>query len=342
MVGWGTNRFLLLFATVLLACHACNYRVAKADLDGSFELGWNLTGELERLQESVKLISGICYYKGYILPRNMKITTKEAHVLNVTNLAVERFYFNKNRSGSSIVIHADADKILLMTCAHVIDFPDTLMRYYSVNGGRAEYVEAISYKEKQELYVTELDGYDSIEVLLMDRELDIAFLLVSVSIGDVSPVQAIGCPYGNSSRLRLGSRVYVIGYPGGYKMVTSGVIGRAGSGDGEPIVVDAPFNRGASGGAVIAIREDRQGFELVGLARSASAEFVEFLVPAENYKFSELEEVKPYEGKVYVKRYPFIRYGITLVIPINRIIEYMGKHRGVFESRGIKLNLPKL
>ena len=342
MAGWGINKLPLFFATALLVFSSCVHRTAKIYLDNGFELRWNLANELEKLQESVKLVSGICYYRGYILSESLKITTREAKVLNMGKFAVEKFYFNKNRSGSSVVIYSDADKVLLVTCAHVIDFPDTLMRCYSVGRDRAGYVEAISYKEKQELYITELDGYDSVGVLLIDRGLDIAFLLVHISEEAINTVQAIGCPYGNSSKLKLGSRVYIIGYPGGYKMISSGVIGRVGSGAGESIVVDAPFNRGASGGAVVAIREDGQGLELIGLARSASAEFLEFLVPAESYEFSDLEKVKPYSGEVYVERHPIIRYGITLVIPINRIIEYMKEHADTFKSKGIGLNLLKL
>jgi S1-C subfamily serine protease len=156
---------------------------------------------------------------------------------------------------------------------------------------------------------------------------------------------AINTPYvipvfnfgmGNSDELTWGTFVYIIGYPRGEKMVTSAIVSQPTREKKSTFVIDAVFNRGFSGGIVLALRDGVPNFEFVGMAKSVPAETKYYLAPDKSYKLleSSLEEV--YTGKSRIETHENIYYGITYAVTINKIAEFIDKNSVLLEQQGFK------
>ncbi len=133
-------------------------------------------------------------------------------------------------------------------------------------------------------------------------------------------------PLGNAKNLEWGSFVYALGYPMNYKMITKGIVSSPNRDESGSFLIDAVFNRGFSGGIVLAIRDGVPNFELVGLVRSVPAEYEYVLkpeAPTEGYEYNPL---LPYKGNIMIEQRVNIKYGVTRVIPIETIVEFINKN----------------
>ena len=65
----------------------------------------------------------------------------------------------------------------------------------------------------------------------------------------------------------------------GHKMITRGIVSNTRDDKSDSFLIDALFNRGFSGGIILAIRDGVPNFELVGMAKSVSAKNEYLLTP---------------------------------------------------------------
>jgi S1-C subfamily serine protease len=120
----------------------------------------------------------------------------------------------------------------------------------------------------------------------------------------------------------------------GHKMITKGIVSSPNKDKKGSFLTDAPFNRGFSGGAVLAIRDGVPNFELVGLAKSVSAISSYVLTPSKEYDQSLYDPGTPYTGDVFVDQKTDIRYGITSVISTETIKEFFDRNEQAFKDKG--------
>lgn len=164
-------------------------------------------------------------------------------------------------TGSGTII--DAEKRLVVTNLHVIQ--GALQ-----SGGSVEIMLASGESSKATLV-----GYD--------QENDIAVLKFEEKIGGVT-----AAPFGDSSRLEVGQRVFAIGNPFGlYRSLTSGIVSsldrtmKTGNGAAlrDLIQTDAAINPGNSGGPLLDSDGRLIGINTAILSQSGSSAGIGFAVP---------------------------------------------------------------
>jgi S1-C subfamily serine protease len=169
-------------------------------------------------------------------------------------------------TGSGTII--DAEKRLVVTNLHVVQ--GALQ-----SGGTVEIMLASGENSKATLV-----GYD--------QENDIAVLKFSDKVSEV-----VAVPFGDSSKLEVGQRVFAIGNPFGlYRSLTSGIVSsldrtmKTGNGTAlrDLIQTDAAINPGNSGGPLLDGDGRLIGINTAILSQSGSSAGIGFAVPINNIR----------------------------------------------------------
>lgn len=290
---------------------------------------------LERLSEMVKRISSIAFYEGYVFPKENHVTKADILDGSYPLNGVQSISFHNSTAGTATIIYAKKKKIAILTAAHIVDYPDTIITYHSVTeGDPSKFIETFAVKKKQRNFLVDLSEGSGFEVLAMDPDIDVAVLGKEFMYPPFKKIPIFSYPLGKAKELEWGSFVYIIGWPKGNKMVTRGIVSSPNRDQRHSFLTDALFNRGFSGGIILAIRDGIPNFELVGIVGSVSATFEHVLVPEAQLDVSKIDIGLPYEGNIYIKNQQKIDYGITFGISIDSIKEFLSDHKQLFESQG--------
>jgi len=332
----------VLFFFVLICLTGCTkkiYDVVYPTLsDGKYDTEFpykNCSRQLEEISRSVKKLNCIVYYNSYIFSEEDQITKSDLNSRTIRNKAIKNVVFNKSGSGTATIIYHDADRIALLTCAHIIDTPDTIMSYFrGAERGGEEIIQSVSIKVRQQNFIVDIPIYGGeVEIIKIDRKKDIAVVgRKGLVLGGFVPV--FSYPAGKSSELEWGSFVYLIGYPVGFKMITRGIVSNPNMDASGRFLIDALFNRGFSGGVVLAIKDGVPNFELVGIAKSVSVKHVYVLRPSEDVGEYSYDPNVPYRGDTYVQLKSDINYGITHAISIETIWTFFDENKKFFIEKG--------
>ena len=273
-----------------------------------------VSGQLDKIAGSVYRLNVIAFYKTFTFDKKAGVTFGQFKREKAEYKAAARTISNESVLGTATVIYASNNRAVLLTCAHVVHFPDTSVTYYPDSLG---IVRRIAIKIKQKSFVAGLD-HPEVKILAADTVNDIALLEAHLSPND--QVQVMPVPLGKSSELSWGTFVYVMGFPKGEKMVESGIVSKPVN--NSYFIINASFNRGISGGPVFALRDGASGMEWVGMAKSAPATTIFYLQPAVNKKemYSKLDT---YKGNVLINKKKMINYGITYSVSMQEIIRFV-------------------
>jgi S1-C subfamily serine protease len=237
--------------------------------------------------------------------------------------------FNESVSGTAIIIYNDGNNIGLLTCAHVVNFPDTILTRYDNGKGP---IEILSVKIRQKNYIRGLGTGGDVEVVAANGKSDIAFLKKTLDEPH-RELNVFDFPAGKTSDLEWGSVVYVMGFPQGNLMVTRAIASKPSGSSKKRFLTDALYNRGISGSPVLAIRDGAPNFELVGMASSASARQVYYVKPGKNMP-DYINPEEPYTGNLYMDQYKDVKYGVTFNITIEAILNFLNENRPLLEDSG--------
>jgi hypothetical protein len=327
-------------ALVLLS--ACSHRIYQTIYptlnDGRYDSEFpyrNCSAELKQIGETVKMINAIAYYKSYVFAENQKARKSQLQPEFIKQNTSEVIYFNQATSGTAVIILGQADRVALLSCAHIVSFPDTIVSYYALEDGKpSPFVQSLSIKERQTNYVTNLMGIGELNILKLDEDKDIVVLGVEFpSLADkIIPV--FNYPPGKAKDLEWGSFVYLLGYPRGVKVVTRGIVSEPDRDKHGEFIVDALFNRGCSGGIVLAVKDGVPNFEFVGIAKSAAAEYEYLIRPNSNLDQAHYDLHHPYSGDLYVDYKANIQYGVTHIVPIEAIQTFFRDNYDFFLDLG--------
>ena len=294
----------------------------------------NSSQQLEEISNSIKLINSIAFYESYVFDQNNKLTLNQLMLTDIESKATEKVYFNRTASGTGTIIFAHQGLVALLTVAHIVSFPDTVVSHFvNPDGTSSQFVESISIKSKQTNYVSDFPESGELDVILIDKSLDVALLGKKYSPNETNTLTTFSYPWGNSTELEWGSFIYVFGFPMNYKMISKGIVSSPGK-DRHMFIIDAVFNRGYSGGIVLAIRDGVPNFELVGIVKSVPADFEYTLRPLIKERDLEYNPMLPYKGDVYVDKEQVLRIGITKVIGIESVKDFLISRRDELTSRG--------
>lgn len=289
----------------------------------------SISKELDFVSETVKKLDCLAFYMSYVFPPGNNI-----EVNNITDTDIELYskgstVTNESVTGTATVIYYDGGRVGLLTCAHVINFPDTIIVRYNDGTGP---VEILSVKVRQQNYVKDLPEGEDVEIIVVDNDNDIAILMKKLDEHVQRPV-VLNYPVGNTKDLEWGSIVYVMGFPLGNLMVTRGLVSNPKKAGRGRFLTDALYNRGISGSPVLAIRDGVPNFEWVGIASSAAAQNLYYVKPGkENPEFINPEQ--EYNGELYVDYKKSINYGVTYNITIETITGFINKQKPLLAEKG--------
>ncbi len=294
--------------------------------------------QLADISRSVFLLSSVAYYRGYLFPEYSYLLSADLNADLIKEKATETFSYNKTASGTATLIAFSERRAALMTCAHVVNFPDRELTYFQSNENdeTPRYVRSVAFKTRQSNYINLTTASAELEILVLDEDLDIAFLGQKIHGTDILPV--FNYPLGRAKKLEWGCFIYLIGFPRGYKMITKGIVSSPNLKSDGAFLTDAAFNRGFSGGLAVAIKDGVPNFELVGITKSAAADYEYILTPPGNYDDSRYDPNYPYEDEIYLKLIPRIQYGVTNVIPIELIENFWKAHEDELLDKGYDLS----
>ena len=324
---------------IFSGCSRRIYQAAYPTLnDGVYDTEFpyrNCSKELKRIGNTVKMVNAIAYYKSYIFDETYQLLHRNLSSEVLKKDATGHIFFNNSTSGTATIIFHANHRIALLTCAHIVSFPDTIISYFTLSDGRPSiFIQSVAVKERQSNYVTDLWNIPEVEILVADNANDIAMLGGELQGSDLPPIPVFDYPVGNARELEWGSFVYLIGFPRGYKMITRGIVSDPNRSKTGEFIIDALFNRGCSGGLVLAVKDGVPNFELVGIARSAAAEYEYVVRPTSTFDQSKYDLNFPYSGDLYVDYKANINYGVTQVIPVEQIREFIDVNRMMLEEEG--------
>lgn len=328
---------LIIIIIMSFSCSKKIHRVAYPTLsDGRYDSEFpykNCSKELLEISEAITKVYCNTFYKNYYFAPERRIIPPEINkkLLATADGLVE---LKNTVSGTATVIYYEANRIAVLTCSHIVIKPDTILNYFSFDDSpNQKYVQTVSIKQSQEVLVYGMPEDGVFDVLLKDEENDIAILSKELKSPTVSPIPVLKYSFGKAKDLEWGSFVYLIGYPMGYKVITRGIVSQPDRDKKGSFLIDALFNRGLSGGVLLAVRDGVPNFEVVGITTSAAAETETVLVPERNKNY---DETVPYDGQIYVDNKKSINYGITKAIASEAILSLIEENREYLLENGYK------
>ncbi len=329
--------------TVTVACQRPLVLTSgNVQIDGRYDLAFPFganSDALEKVLRSVKLINATAYYESYRFPLAAKVRLRDINPGMLMAGGYEKTVYNDYSVGTATVIYQHQQRVAVLTCAHVVNFPDTVITYYEhPDGNAAPFVYRISIMRRQRHFVADMRQGEDFEILAIDNDLDVA-ILGKTLLGPPADVHVLSYPLGRAEQLEWGNLLYLFGFPSGKKMITTGLVSAPNRNTQHGFLVDALFNRGFSGGLVLAIRDGYPNFEMVGIVNAVAADNETVLVPGEFASSQgDLPVNVPYQGEVFAMNRKKINYGISFGIAIEAIQDFIRANRIPLENQGYRLD----
>jgi hypothetical protein len=341
-------RFAVMYILVLgLPACAPTYKELFPTLaDGKYDSEFPYRGcskQLEEIAESVQMVSGITYYRNFSFAESEQMIPAGVTPELLASRLKKTTIFTNQLSGTATVISSSERRVVLLTCAHVVSFPDTLYAFYPGPDHKpGKYLRAMAIKEKQSLYIAVFPEGGDVDIIAIDKELDLALLGKTFIEAPFPPIRAFPYPAGKARELEWGSFVYLFGYPSGKKMITKAIVSNPNKDRTGMFYVDAVFNRGFSGGIALAVRDGVPNFELAGIMRLMLGHTSYVLSPPPDDEGGTYDTSTPYQGEIFVQKHTDIDYGIAQAIPIEAIQEFITARHDELQRRGysVKLGTP--
>lgn len=317
--------------SVILLLVTCNPKMGEvviqppqlADKSGTISENERIAEGLDHLARSVYRMTVITFYEVFTFADGNRLEKSQLKDTVLRRIALNHNITNHTILGTAIPVYYDGENAGFITCAHVVAFPDTLITYYPAESrGRKKIVpiKSVAIKLRQKTYISALQG-DDVTVVAADKEHDIAFLKLHIDPSGPRPVLFPFSP-GNTTSLNWGTRLYILGFPQGRKMVTSALYSKSTSLKNGFFLMDAIFNRGFSGAPVVVSINKPPYFQWVGMASSvASSEFT-YLEPILNEQ-NDYSRIEPFKGQMVVNKGRLLNYGITFSVTIEQIRKFV-------------------
>lgn len=329
--------FAIISISLIISCKTNQIQTAYSlNPDGRYDSEFpdkSVSDKLNEISKTIKKLDCLAFYMTYVFPPGNNFKKNSITNENIKNLSVSADITNESVSGTATVIYYNGRTIGLLTCAHVVNYPDTIYSWYDEEQSS---LHSISVKVRQQNYVTGLPEGDDIEVVVIDKKNDIALLKKQLEPHIERP-DVFDYKVGNTKELEWGTFVYIMGYPLGNLMVTRAIVSNPDKSISGAFLTDALFNRGISGSPVFALRDGVSNFEWIGMAKSSSAENFTYLKPDED-QLDLINTKNPYKGNFYAYQKLDINYGVTFSVTIEAISNFFKKNKLIIENSGIQLD----
>lgn len=296
---------------------------ADGDYDTEFHF-LNASAVLEKGGESVVRIITSSFYYTYSFEKSDEVKLRSLDFDRLDEIAGNSYYSDRSTSGTAVILWSDVNTGVLITGAHVVNHPDTIVSFYSTEFGRkSSSIANISIRMRHSILLSGFPTDAETELVTVDEERDLAIVGVRFNLDSRIPPPAFNFPYGSASGLGRGAIVYVYGYPRQHKMLTRGIVGSPDIDSGSNFVIDVILNRGYSGGPVLAVRDGLPHLELVGMVTNMPADYYDVLAPERTKDNLIIDSVTPYQGRTYTSRIEDIQYGFVKAISMEEIKDFI-------------------
>ncbi len=337
----------LIYIAMLLTSFSCTSVIYKSNSESTKEETYDsgfpnsdCSKQLEEISQSIYRVNSIAFYKVYIFSDTSTIKRSDITDKLIEERQVKSTYVDRTSSGTSLLIYSSGGKVLLLTCAHIIDFPDTIVTYFSNSKGVfTNDVQSIGFKEKETIYIASFPGDSQVKEFLIDKHSDLALLGNNYGPTSKFYFSVFNFPFGNSKQLEWGDFVYLFGYPMNYKMVSKAIVSSPNYDKEGSFLIDAVVNRGYSGGIVLALKGGVPNFEFVGIVQWITDENENILVPAPLEAMQKYDPTIPYKGEMFAKQLQLLRYGITRVIPTEIIKDFLIRNDKYLKQNGYSISI---
>ena len=201
---------ILLAVPVIFSIFSCSStsvfdKVYPTLNDGKYDSEFpyrNSSQQLEEISNSIRLINSIAFYDSYVFDQKNKLTIEQLIKTDPKTKAIQEVYFSRTASGTGTIVFANQGLVALLTVAHIVSFPDTVVSYFvNPDGTSSQFVESISFKSKQTNYISDFPSNGELDVLLLDKNLDIALLGKKYPSNETNTLTTFSYPWGNSTEL---------------------------------------------------------------------------------------------------------------------------------------------
>lgn len=322
------------FLVLMLALFSCatqqveqqQFPIADGRYDSEFPVQ-SVSDELAFLSTTVRKLDCLVFYMTYVFPQANPLDKNNLSDNKIIEFALGADVTNESVSGTATIVYYDGNQIGLLTCAHVIEFPDTLFNYFTDGS-----LQSLSVKLKQQNFVAGLPEGEAVEIVATNTKKDIALLRKKLFAHVQTPV-VLSYLRGKTKDLEWGTVVYTMGYPLGNLMVTRAIVSNPTKSGNGKFLTDALFNHGISGSPVLALRDGVPNFEWIGMASSSSAQSIHYLKPEENIP-QFVAPNSPYSGEVFIDHKKSINYGVTYSVSIEDVIKFLSVNKIIIQEKG--------
>ncbi len=330
---------LIMASVIINGCSHLTYETVYPSLaDGKYDSEFpykSSSEDLTKISETIQRVNSTAFYKIFIFAADSRYTLKDLANRQLDKIAITEALANNSSAGTALTVFSENGNVALLSCAHTVTFPDTIIAYkIDENGTASQFVESISIKEKQVIYVAGFPEGSQVDILVKDDKLDLAIL--GRSYGSMSKVYfpVFKFPLGKAKETEWGTFVYLFGYPINYKIITKAIVSSPRRDESGSFLVDAVVNPGFSGGPVLAIRDGVPNFELVGMVQWVPEEDENLIYPEDLKSKTSYNPVVPYTGNLYVRKHSSIKYGIAKIIPVESIWGFILQNKDYLNKKG--------
>ena len=300
------------------------------------------SGELERIQRSVKRIHFTAEYRTYVFAEDAGVTEVDALLTDaVLAKAVDTLTERDSKGGTAAILFRGPQRVALLTNHHVVHEPAVKVQYFQEGPGERRRtgtprrVASVAIRTAQRGALADHPVLGPFAVLARDSLNDLAVVEVQLrERADSGMFRPFSAASGDPQRLSWGSFVYVLGYPRGYAMVTFAIVSDPNRDGRGSFLTNGLWNEGISGGVILAVRGDTGRLEWVGIARAGAGKAETQLRPRTEVMGEELDLPILYQGPLFLESILRIQYGITFSVPMTAIRNFITRHRSLLVGRG--------
>lgn len=334
----GSCLILWLTGTLLYGCASAgqpipHYSIEEGGYYTSTFPSQEVSKRLSRIQQSVQRITSTAIYTIYLLG-DKQITAAALPQANLDSIAARIIHIDQSKAGTAVSILQNDRNTIFITAHHITEFPDTLITFKK-RGEIPEntYIQSVGIREEKDTYLFVTGALVEVELMAVAPRRDLALLKADHQAYDYYAPPLL-LKTGTAKNLRLGSFIYIIGYPLGTPMVTRGIVSAPNYDGNGTFLTDALFNHGISGGLIIASPDRYNSFEWVGMSSTASASRDFFLVPdPSQQRFYRNFDV--YTDTAFIMEKSIINYGVARAIPIEDILEFIFSNENKLNNLGL-------
>ena len=294
------------------------------------------TAGLDRwLDENFDLIVRIqstVFYQTHNFAKDQNFMPSGLNEIDLKTIAESSTIDNESRAGTAVMIAEANDNYLLLTANHIVSYPDTLWHYRDRDSG---VLSAVSVKVRDSFSLLTENNIGPIKPVATDSHRDLALMTTAFDLDDEPNPGTIRA--GNSSELNWADFVYAIGYPKGIKVISSGLVSLSERLKETTFTIDAPFNKGFSGGIILAVNNSTSEPEWVGMITSTTSDTEYLMTPGTITQNNYTPEV-PFNDSIFVERFNRINYGLTHTVSINEIKKFLDENRDTLSNYGFGLH----